>query len=512
MAFRRADRGTRMTRTRSQYEWQVEPTRFSVRRASPVPKAKRQPPLPRGSAGFSDGAAATAVPSYALGSSATMSPARTSVQRHHAVPLRHHDNRRVLHEHNAPLSATAAQSIASPRQKQRKAFFSTDDTFSLAAASSSSSSSSSASSSSSSSSSALGRGGSAAAATAAAASAAAGVSSRSAKDLASSRRQAHHVTRQQKLDRIAQFERNLKRRVTRRVRTQRAMAQCQRNNWAALEQSAQKSAAEWVRGESEATAVAASRGGSPPRRPRKTGLQQHVLNVTAATQKARSALVARSRRGQDASAVSGWSGAELQEEDSHQQQRQPDGKAKAAPAPPAPAAPAAAPLVPPATTQPGELRPDDNFESPCILHNGLMDAIEIEHKSAAHLVAAARAAESKAQRLHARRYREQKRRRAAARREEARAAKLQEEQDKLIEQSRLASSQARDEYTAFLKEVESGVVEMERSQQAQKERESHVASRYVVALRQRLLKKLNGQGLHVPTLCSCLPPEGRLNR
>ena len=82
-------------------------------------------------------------------------------------------------------------------------------------------------------------------------------------------------------------------------------------------------------------------------------------------------------------------------------------------------------------------------------------------------------------------------------------------QDSLIEESRIANNVARDEYEEFLRQAERGLQEMEASKIAKVLRERHVSSRYMVALRQRLMDRMSEKKLQVPNICSCVRPEGK---
>ena len=114
----------------------------------------------------------------------------------------------------------------------------------------------------------------------------------------------------------------------------------------------------------------------------------------------------------------------------------------------------------------------------------------------------------RAHREHTRRLREEQKRAANAAKRAAKLERMRKTQDTLIESSRIANNIAREEYEKFLEEAERGLQEIEVSKLARVERERHVSSRYMVALRQRLLEQISDKKLQVPNICSCVRPEG----
>jgi hypothetical protein len=498
MEFTRAYKGTRLPGARLSPPWMVKHTNYLVRReAAPAPAAaaqyaasagkraqqrqqQQQPPRPRSSgAAKREKIPSENLPSYTLGSSsappsAVSAPSR--VTRHH-VSLRHHDTRNVQMSHNGPI--VPHRTIASPRKSRRRGRLPPE----AGEARSGSSHGFFAA-----------RGDPALQQAAAASSA------------AERARQRHAATlraQKTKYARLVAFEAKVKQRVTKRVRKQRAQARALRSPWSQLEAEARKSAVDWV--ESDFPADVAQQQQQPHQQHAATEgsqkeddgsiskicLHEHVLGVSARARATRAALVARARRRRDNSDAGSPSGVSIVSSPPSSSAGSPSASASSA-------TPSEAP----------SMTPSEHWTPDMSLHSGQVSESTIDGQSSAHLVAVARRAEMRAHREHARRLREERRRAGAAAKRATELERVRQMQDSLIEESRIANNVAREEYEEFLRQAERGLQEMEASKIAKVERERHVSSRYLVALRQRLMERMSGKKLQVPNICSCVRPEG----
>ena len=458
MSFRQSNTGTRTNNRRP--AWQVQHTHVTVKKASPASMRQSQQSLP------------SSVPSYAMGSTSNPNNIHNTVTRHHAVRLSDHHPRRVQMAHNGPIPVH--KSIPSPRQKARHRL--APSTFSLEGTRNSNRPNSPV----------------------------------SAEDRASARRQEMATKQHIKEERAVQFQAALKKRLSKKVKKQRQEAEQRRQAWVALEVKSKQKAADWIAHENEmelangsSSQRSDSSGTSPDRAPRT--LQNHVLNITAQSQKARAALFSRKSR--------------MLSEPRTGRKATAEAAANVVTATPSSTVSAATTTT---TTTNGKNDIDSNndnddttttnttFWSPDMsFNNGMIDGSSIDRQSQAHLVVTVRKAEAIAQREHAQKYRAHVLRKTAIARREAELEKRQALQDSRVEEARMANEKAREDYEEFLKVAEEGVNAMASYTRNQVKLEENVSARYVTALRQNLCTKLNRKGLHVPNLCSCVPPTGK---
>jgi hypothetical protein len=327
---------------------------------------------------------------------------------------------------------------------------------------------------------------------------------------------------QAKQARLRDFQRKLSQRVSQRVRKEKENAAKARSGWVSLQKKAEKTArrmANGVEGVNARVRAAPLESSSWQKGPKVT-LDEHIINVTAQAQSARMALFAHSAAGQRAM--------------------------NQATAPKQVAHPAFS--VPPHAEQDKNLpnfskRGDESSvqEPDGITPDGI-DMVEVakdtvpivgggwvpklayaRHKQtdgfepvnvhracAGHLVANVRKAEMHAQRLAARRGMEHKKAKEARKRREVE-----------IESQRIAHEENMVKQRAIVEVERSQTMELEKSQaesanttrksqvlQAKRQRDS--ATRYITALRQRLLFQLKERNMEVPPLCSCADSTGSL--
>ena len=435
----------------------------SVSAAVSTAASSRGPPFTNSNSGLSRKQKSNA-PSYRLGSTAERVPSGTHVTRHH-VSLRKHNPHKVQMYHNGPIVPHSA--IASPRKnrsanKAHKSRGHSNYEEPISAA-----------------------------------------------ERARRRHSVMHHAREEKAARLAEFDAKVKKRVKQHVREQREHARALRSQWSQLEAEARRSAADWVESDFPKQAEEASdqegdqgeinrkkkfgdlgsngsgKATSAEKIKKKKCLQEHVLDVSARTRATRAALFSRSRQ------------AKMQKADAGS----PSGLSVSS-SPPLSEAPSVVMSEAPSVT------PSEKWTPSMGMLSGALDESAIDEQSSAHLVAVTRRAEMRAHREHVRRLRKEKQRAAAEAKRLADMEKMRKMQDMLIEESRIANTQAREEYEEFLRQAERGAQEIEASKVARVERESHIASRYMVALREKLLQRLSKKKLSVPNICSCVRPEG----
>lgn len=244
---------------------------------------------------------------------------------------------------------------------------------------------------------------------------------------------------QQKEQRAVAFQIALKKRLSKRVKKERRKANQQREAWAFLEKKSKQNASDWAatktNGENDGSNNASATHnrttvGAP------CTLLNHMLNVTAKRQQARSALFARSRkdRAVQSESMSGWHNGTVH---------------------------ATEPVDPDADPDPGSFlsssmsAPSSTFSSPkwspdLSMNNGTIDSTDLDRQSHAHLVQSVRKAEALAQRKHAKQYRENVQRKARMARREAEINKQRALQNSRVAEARIANEQAREEYELFL--------------------------------------------------------------
>ncbi len=488
MEFTRAHKGTRLPGARLSPPWMVKHTNYLVRKEAPrAPASAVQYAMSAGRRAAARGqrvrkevgvadtqkraeapaVTPSAVPSYTLGSSsAPASSASASRVTRHYVSLRRHNPHKVQMSHNGPI--VPHKTIPSPRKSRARPASGSSRFLATAAAPAN------------------------------------GEIKQETSSASERARQRHAATlraQQEKQARLAAFDAKVKQRVTERVREQRAQALALRSQWSQLEAEARKSAVDWVESDfptdssqqqPQNAAGDNANGSEDTDGSNKICLQEHVLDVTARARAARAALIARARRRRDNSDAGSPSGVSISSSP-------PQTASMGSPS--TLASPVAASEAP-------SMTPSERWAPDMSLRSGQVSESTIDGQSSAHLVAVARRAEMRAHREHTRRLREERRRTAAVSKRAAELERVRQMQDSLIEESRMANNVARDEYEEFLRQAERGLQEMEASKIAKVSRERHVSSRYMVALRQRLMDRMSEKKLQVPNICSCVRPEG----
>ena len=466
MSFRRSNVGGRNRPKDRRPAWQVKHVHVSVQKASYPNKAsnKQQPSLPssstsptRLSSATSAIAATSSVPSYSLGSTSNPKNFNNKVIRHHAVSLSQHDSRRVQMAHNGPIPAH--KSIASPRHKARQSSVGfKPSTFSTVRPSTSPLSEPTS------------------------------YNTMSAGARARARQHQMALEKRDRDEHNAQFKANLKKRLSNKVQSQRKEAEKRKQAWSSLEEKSRKNAADWVAGDADPNIVVDEDTSENDSMAHPCDLQSHLLNITAQSNRARAALFSRSR------ATTATTAAAAANRTNEVGGTNDDA--------------AWATEVADAVLQ--DISAGAEWQPNLSLLFGEVNKNFIDQQSQSHLRDAVRRSESKAQRAHAQRYRKEMQLKKRVARKEREKEKMHALQDMRVEESRMAHEKAREEYELFLNQAETGVDELKKSSMKREMLEENVASRYFVALRQNLLTKLNKQGLHVPTICSCVPPEGEI--
>jgi hypothetical protein len=310
------------------------------------------------------------------------------------------------------------------------------------------------------------------------------------------------LSRRDKDEREARFKANLKKRLSSKVHSQRKEAEKRKQAWSALEEKSRKNAADWVASDADPTIImdenTTDDNTSSMAHP--CDLQSHLLNITAQSNRARAALFSRSQRPAAMTTIKATTTATAEQNDAEgpsaeQENDVSDDAAWAA-------------EVADAVMQ--DISAGAEWQPNLSLLFGQVNKSYIDKQSQSHLRNAVRRSESKAQRAHAQRYRKEMQLKRTMARKEREIGKVHALQDMRVEESRMAHEKAREEYELFLNQAEAGVDELKQSSMKREKLEEHVASRYVVALRQNLLTKLGKHGLHVPKICSCVPPEGEI--
>jgi len=421
MSFNRSQIGTRGKFNVARPAWMVEHTKTTVSRAPSTDTL-------------------SSVPSYALGSTSNPSNINNfKVTRHHAVSLSEHHPRRVNMAHNGPI--LSHKSIPSPRHKSRHRA-APDETFSLGQQDSANTATASTETK-------------GAPTVPSSAVASMGCKPRrhnvgpSAEQRADKLRKEMARKAQQKEQRAVAFQIALKKRLSKRVKKERQQANQQREAWVSLEQKSKQNASDWAATEAngendgsnnaiEATTHNRSTVGAP------CTLLNHMLNVTAKRQQARSALSARSRkdRTMQSESMSGWHNGTVHA-------TVPADPADADPADPVdPADPGSFPSS--SMSTPSSTSSSPKWSPDLSMNNGTIDSTDLDRQSHAHLVQSVRKAEALAQRKHAKQYRENVQRKARLARREAEINKQRALQNSRVAEARIANEQARDEYELFL--------------------------------------------------------------
>ena len=139
------------------------------------------------------------------------------------------------------------------------------------------------------------------------------------------------------------------------------------------------------------------------------------------------------------------------------------------------------------------------------------DTHNIDRASAQNLVYKVRKAEMKAQRESARRSMELKRMKERRAKKEKEIEAQRKAHEEKLAQMRTANEHERS-VTMELERTQSESIESARKSQALKaQRQRETASRYITALRQRLLYQLKEKNMEVPPLCSCADAVGALD-
>ncbi len=331
---------------------------------------------------------------------------------------------------------------------------------------------------------------------------------------------------QEKQAKLAAFQRKIRARVSNRVRKEKENAMKQRQAWVQLENKAQNSARRVAQGvkntlKSNRSMVTYSKTPSLKKSTKLT-LDQHIVNVTANTQAARMALFAHSKQGKLAmkqavqphlnvpafsmgAAVNNKEAAVVGDDENLMDDSMDENNVSR-------------------TQVDKDFNIEDNGANYVSGNGGKwrpnisyataktegFDTHNIDRASAQNLVYKVRKAEMKAQRESARRTMELKKMKArrAKKEKEIEAQRIAHEEK--IAQMRTANEHERS-VTMELEKTQSESIESARKSQALKaQRQRETATRYITALRQRLLYQLKEKNMEVPPLCSCADSIGAL--
>lgn len=331
---------------------------------------------------------------------------------------------------------------------------------------------------------------------------------------------------QEKQAKLADFQRRIKARVSNRVKKEKENAMKQRQAWVELENKAASSArrvAQGVKNTLKTNRSMVTYSKTPSlKKSTKLTLDEHIVNVTANTQAARMALFAHSKQGKLAM------------------------KQAVQPHLNVPAFSMGSAINNKEATIVGEVENsmddsiDENNESIkqvgkdfSLEHNPDnyvpgnggswranisyttaktegFDTHNIDRASAQNLVYKVRKAEMKAQRESARRTMELKRMKERRAKKEKEIEAQRKAHEEKITQMRTANEHERSVIMELEKTQSESMESARKSQALKAQRQRETATRYITALRQRLLYQLKEKNMEVPPLCSCADSVGAL--
>ena len=326
---------------------------------------------------------------------------------------------------------------------------------------------------------------------------------------------------QEKQAKLAQFQKRIKARVSNRVRKEKENAMRKRQAWVQLENKAESTArrvAQGVKSSLKTNRSMVTYSKTPSlKKSTKLTLDEHIVNVTANTQAARMALFAHSKQGKLAMKqavqphlnVPAFSVGPANDVDTSVSSEADDDADN--------------------NKSNKKLEGDFNIENNSdeyVPGNGGawranisyataktegFDTHNIDRASAQNLVYKVRKAEMKAQRESARRSMELKRMKERRAKKEKEIEAQRKAHEEKLAQMRTANEHERS-VTMELERTQSESIESARKSQALKaQRQRETASRYITALRQRLLYQLKEKNMEVPPLCSCADAVGALD-
>ena len=326
-----------------------------------------------------------------------------------------------------------------------------------------------------------------------------------------------------KQEKLSNFQKRLQARVSQRVRKEKENAAKARLGWVQLEKKAEKTARRAATGVESASRVTRAKptDRSTWKKNPKVSLDDHIVNVTTQAQSARMALFAHSRAGKramqqaavpqamptftmnnPAAVRAGSSGVES-----------PVGKQSKDGEPDSTVGPDGIDMIEVAKdTVPavgGGWVPKLAY-LPAEANGGGFEPHNIHRASASNLVAKVRKAEMDSQRERARRNMEEKKakQRRAKKEVEIEAQRVAHEERMSVQRS--VNEQERDERRELEKSHAESADATRKSQLLQAKRQRDTTSRYITALRKRLLFQLKEKNMEVPPLCSCADSSGSL--
>ena len=331
---------------------------------------------------------------------------------------------------------------------------------------------------------------------------------------------------QEKQAKLAAFQKRIKARVSNRVKKEKQTAMKQRQAWVNLENKAESSArrvAQGVKNTLKTNRSMVTYSKTPSlKKSTKLTLDEHIVNVTANTQAARLALFAHSKQGKLAmkqavqphlnvpafsmgAAINNKDATVVGENESpmddsmdenNDSSRQVDKDFNIENN--------GDDYVP---GNGGKWRPNISFAT---AKTEGFDTHNVDRASAQNLVYKVRKAEMKAQRESARRTMELKKMKERRAKKEKQIEAQRKAHEEKIAEMRTVNEHERS-VAAELEKTQSESLESARKSQALKaQRQRETATRYITALRQRLLYQLKEKNMEVPPLCSCADSMGAL--
>eukprot|EP00949_MAST-11_sp_MAST-11-sp1_P000811 g811.t1 len=296
------------------------------------------------------------------------------------------------------------------------------------------------------------------------------------------RQKANHAKRS-KDEQLRTFQKRLQRRVTDRVKNERQAVEKRRGEWAKLESSALRTAKEVAQEVSSGNEFPQATFGYGRQLRSNVPLKAHIEDVSRSVTSARAAMLAHAIQNVPASTdASAAIALEETVDDGHDEE---NAERKAGVVEQHAGSPAATSMTFRRGASPGE----------------------VDRRSASNLVAVVRKAEMEAQREAARERNQQRRAAQRRARREAELLKHRQQQEKEIDDLRLANEEARAEDAAAEAQAKLAKSTGAEEQALQAQRQRDTAVRYINALRQRLLLRLKEQDMELPPLCSCFQGE-----